>query len=158
MLILSRKPGETLLIEPNPEEGGPQDWFAEGPIKLRVNSITGNQVRIGIEAPRAIRILREELVNGSGTSDRETLPPRAALARKVQLMRGLRKWSTQELSQAAGLSLTVVACIESAHGHVELTELEALARAFGLTVAELFLPPGRTPEERRLMAALANGE
>ncbi len=147
MLILSRRPGEALVIEPNPEAGGPQDWFAEGPIRLRINSVNGSQVRIGIEAPRAIRILREELVTGPGAPVTGNLPPRALLARKVQRLRGLRQWSTQDLAEAAGLSLTVVVCIESATGHVELVELEALARAFGLSVAELFLPPGRTPEE-----------
>jgi len=65
MLILTRKPGEVLLIKPYPEAGGdPKEWFANGPIRLRINGVSGNQVRIGIEAPRALRILREELVNG----------------------------------------------------------------------------------------------
>ncbi len=149
MLILSRRTGESLVIEPDPTlANDPQSWFAEGPIRLRINSINGSHVRLGIDAPRALRVLREELVNGPGAQATGNLPPRALLARKVQLLRGLRKWSTQDLAEAAGLSLTVVVCIESATGHVELVELEALARAFGLTVAELFLPPGRTPEER----------
>jgi len=149
MLILSRRTGESLVIEPDPARGhDPHGWFADGPIRLRINDVRHHIVRLGIDAPRALRVLREELVNGPGAQASGNLSPRALLARKVQLLRGLRKWSTQDLAQAAGLSLTVVGCIESATGHVELVELEALARAFGLTVAELFLPPGRTPEER----------
>lgn len=141
MLILSRRTGESLVIEPDPTRGhDPQDWFAEGPIRLRINDVRHHIVRLGIDAPRALRVLREELVTGPGAQATGNLPPRALLARKVQLLRGLRKWSTQELAQAAGLSLTVVVCIESATGNVELVELEALARAFGLSVAELFLP------------------
>ncbi len=140
MLILTRRPGESLVIEPDPTLGGdPQGWFADGPIRLRISDVRHNIVRLGIDAPRALRVLREELVNGPGA-----LPPRALLARKVQLLRGLRRWSTQDLAQATGLSLTVVVCIENATGDVELVELEALARAFGLTVAELFLPDMRT--------------
>ena len=64
MLILTRKPGEVLLIKPDPETGGdPREWFANGPIRLRINAVYGNQVRIGIEAPRSLQILREELVD-----------------------------------------------------------------------------------------------
>lgn len=158
MLILSRKSGESLLIEPDPTAGGdPKDWFADGPIRVRINDVRHNLVRIGIKAPQTLRILREELIAGSRRNDPVATSPREALARKVRLLRAVRRWSTHELAQATGLSLTVVACIESAGGNVGSVELEALARVFGLTVAELFLPPGHTPEERRLMAALANG-
>lgn len=156
MLILSRKPGEALVIEPNPEVGGPQDWFADGPIRLRINAVSEGQVRLGIEAARSLRILREELV--TGVSSPESVPPRAALARKVRWLRGLRSWSVEELAMAAGLSPAVVMDVEGATGNARLTDLEALARAFGLSVAELFVSPGRTPEERRLMATPAGGE
>lgn len=59
MLVLTRKPGETLLIEPYPETQGadPQGWFAH-PIKIQVLRIQGNNVRIGIEASTTLQVSR----------------------------------------------------------------------------------------------------
>lgn len=52
MLVLSRRTNETLVIDNN--------------IRFTVLSVHGNQVRIGIEAPEDIIILREEIIhNGS---------------------------------------------------------------------------------------------
>ena len=47
MLILSRKPGETIVIGDN--------------IKIVVLGIEGRQVRIGIEAPKEVAVHREEI-------------------------------------------------------------------------------------------------
>lgn len=47
MLILTRKPGESIFI-------GDQ-------IKVTVVEIKGSQIRIGVEAPRDLRIYREEI-------------------------------------------------------------------------------------------------
>lgn len=47
MLILSRKRGETLLI--NDE------------IEVKIIDITGDKVKIGIHAPKDVKILRQEL-------------------------------------------------------------------------------------------------
>jgi carbon storage regulator len=47
MLILSRRPGESLTIGDN--------------IVVTVVSINGNQIRLGIEAPRDVRVLRDEI-------------------------------------------------------------------------------------------------
>jgi carbon storage regulator len=47
MLILSRRPGESLTIGDN--------------IVVTVVSINGNQIRLGIEAPREVRVLRDEI-------------------------------------------------------------------------------------------------
>jgi carbon storage regulator CsrA len=47
MLVLSRKPGQKIVIE--------------GGITITVVEVKGNQVRIGIDAPADIRILRAEL-------------------------------------------------------------------------------------------------
>lgn len=49
-LVLTRKPMETILIG----EG-------ESQIKLTVVAVQGKVVKLSFEAPRAIRILREEL-------------------------------------------------------------------------------------------------
>lgn len=60
MLVLSRKIGETILVE--------------GGITVTVMEIRGDKVRIGIDAPRDINIVRSELVaeqpvNGSSQDD-----------------------------------------------------------------------------------------
>ena len=47
MLILSRRPGESLTIGDE--------------IVVTVVSINGNQVRVGINAPREVRVLRDEI-------------------------------------------------------------------------------------------------
>jgi carbon storage regulator len=47
MLVLSRKPGEKLVIGNN--------------ITLTVLEVVGHRVRIGVEAPADVRILRGEL-------------------------------------------------------------------------------------------------
>jgi carbon storage regulator len=48
MLVLSRKPGERLI-------------FSNG-ITVTVVEINRNQVRVGIDAPNQVRILRAELI------------------------------------------------------------------------------------------------
>jgi carbon storage regulator len=47
MLVLSRRPGETVLIGSD--------------IRIRILDILGTQVRIGIEAPRHVTIDRSEI-------------------------------------------------------------------------------------------------
>jgi len=47
MLVLSRRPLEAIIID--------------GDIKVTVLSVRGNQVRLGIEAPKDVTINREEL-------------------------------------------------------------------------------------------------
>ena len=46
MLVLTRKPGEALSIGDD--------------VKVVVTAVNGNQVKIGVEAPRTMRILRTE--------------------------------------------------------------------------------------------------
>ncbi len=50
MLVLSRKSMQSVTIGSD--------------IRITVIRLEGNQVRIGIEAPRDVRILRDELVDG----------------------------------------------------------------------------------------------
>ncbi len=52
MLILTRRPGESLILElPTGER-----------IKVTVLEVKGNQIRIGTNAPDDIAIVREELL------------------------------------------------------------------------------------------------
>ncbi|GIX04231.1 MAG: hypothetical protein KatS3mg114_0100 [Planctomycetaceae bacterium] len=54
MLVLSRKPGEKILIGDN--------------VTVTIVRIGPNTVRLGIEAPREMNIVREELCQTSPTS------------------------------------------------------------------------------------------
>lgn len=49
MLILTRKPGETLKIGDD--------------ITVHILSVNGRQVRIGIDAPKSVEVHREEIYN-----------------------------------------------------------------------------------------------
>ena len=54
MLVLSRKPLQSIMIGPD--------------IRITIVKVERNQVRIGIEAPRDVTILRDELI-GAGEAD-----------------------------------------------------------------------------------------
>jgi carbon storage regulator len=61
VLVLSRKTGETIHIE--------------GQIKVKIVKINGNRVKVGIEAPDNVQILRSELAEWSKlTIDRHSSP------------------------------------------------------------------------------------
>ncbi|MDI3340320.1 MAG: carbon storage regulator CsrA [Sphaerobacter sp.] len=47
MLVLARRPGETIVINGN--------------IRVTVLSVEGERVRLGIDAPRSIPVVRQEL-------------------------------------------------------------------------------------------------
>jgi carbon storage regulator len=59
MLVLSRKTDETILVGDN--------------IKLTVLGIDGDKVKLGIEAPISMRILREELIRQTGEENLHAL-------------------------------------------------------------------------------------
>jgi len=65
MLVLTRRPGESILID-IPEDLDPNtpvsSLFSGGPIEVRVLSHKASTIRIGIEAPNDLNILRSELV------------------------------------------------------------------------------------------------
>jgi carbon storage regulator len=56
MLVLSRKLNESIIVD--------------GDIRITIVSIRGNHVRIGIEAPNSVRIIREELQDRDGVAAR----------------------------------------------------------------------------------------
>ena len=60
MLILTRSPGQTLLIGDD--------------IVVEVLAVNGRQVRLGLTAPREITILREEVADRLAEADVPTAP------------------------------------------------------------------------------------
>jgi carbon storage regulator len=63
MLILTRKPGETIRINDD--------------ICIKVLGVSGQQVRLGIEAPKGIEVHREEIyqrIKRARTSEQEVEP------------------------------------------------------------------------------------
>lgn len=57
MLVLSRKLNESIVIGNN--------------IRITVVGVRGNQIRLGIEAPEAVRILREEILDAGTIEEAE---------------------------------------------------------------------------------------
>jgi carbon storage regulator len=79
MLVVSRRIGQSILIG--------QD------IKVFIVKIDGDQVRVGIEAPRTIRVLRRELIAQVENENRRAAQGtgRASAARLLGLAQRLRK-------------------------------------------------------------------
>ena len=59
MLVLSRKPNESIKIGDN--------------IELKIIEVKGDTVRIGIEAPKSVDILRGELVQSISETNTESI-------------------------------------------------------------------------------------
>lgn len=67
MLILSRKSGDSLLID--------------GGVRIVVLGVEGNSVRLGIDAPTDVRVMRGEIINQVERENeraRVSVPSRAA--------------------------------------------------------------------------------
>jgi carbon storage regulator len=60
MLVISRKPGESLIISDN--------------IRITLLSLSSDKVAIGIDAPKSVKIVREELVE-TIKANRESADP-----------------------------------------------------------------------------------
>jgi carbon storage regulator len=58
MLVLTRKAGERIVIDDS--------------IVVEVLEVQGNRVRIGIQAPQGVTILRQELLTGKGSATTPT--------------------------------------------------------------------------------------
>lgn len=60
MLVLSRKQGEAIMI---------------GEVEITIVRVTGGAVRVGINAPKEVKILRKELIDGSsdGRTSKESV-------------------------------------------------------------------------------------
>ena len=59
MLILTRRPGEAIVIN--------------GDIRVRILSIEGERVKLGVEAPREVPVLRQELLDEVRRSNLEAV-------------------------------------------------------------------------------------
>jgi len=67
MLVLTRKPGESIRIAPSASldpETTAGELFAAGPIEVHVGRIEGENVRLGIQADLRLVILRNEVEDG----------------------------------------------------------------------------------------------
>ncbi len=65
MLNLSRREGEELIFKPDPDidpKMTVEELFADGPISVFVEKFVSNKVKLSIDAPDSIKILRGELV------------------------------------------------------------------------------------------------
>lgn len=68
MLILTRKAGETI-------------WISED-VEIIISEVKGDQVKIGINAPRSIDIIRGELRQDVSISNTESVLPNIDLFKK----------------------------------------------------------------------------
>lgn len=65
MLILTRKAGEAIFIET------PVDALSNNRITVTVLGVRGNQVRIGIAAPKEVAVYREEIYTATEQASEE---------------------------------------------------------------------------------------
>ncbi|HEX2226059.1 MAG TPA: carbon storage regulator CsrA [Candidatus Binatia bacterium] len=77
MLILSRRPGESLTIGDN--------------ITITVVSINGNQIRLGIKAPREVRVLRDEIYKAIRDENQAAATPHEHKRRMEDAIKRLRQ-------------------------------------------------------------------
>jgi len=77
MLVLSRRPGEALLIG--------QD------VRIVILSVEGERVRVGIEAPREVPVLRAELIEAVSEENSRAARVGAQPDLLVRLHRNLRQ-------------------------------------------------------------------
>ena len=155
MLFLTHTPGESLTLHPQPglDPNTPVAMlFESGPIRVQVVGVRDQQVHLGVAAPAGLCILRDVLPLAGSKAPPESL--RWVLAHKLKVLRFLRQHSPESLAAAARVPVGRVMGAERAKGALELDDLERLARALGVEVAELFQPAGRTAEERVLLAIL----
>lgn len=64
MLLLSRQEGESIFISPSEDANLSMtlgELFAEGALELAVTEIKGGRVKIGLDAPKELLIMRGEI-------------------------------------------------------------------------------------------------
>jgi len=65
MLCLNRRAGQKIYIFPDdlPPDMTVAELFSEGKITLEILAIEADQVRVGIDAPNALKVLRDDAKN-----------------------------------------------------------------------------------------------
>jgi len=81
MLVVSRRPGQSVLIGPE--------------IEVFVLEVDGAQVRVGINAPRRIRVLRRELLTQVENENRRAVQNTAPTPQTLRDLVGALKPSPQ---------------------------------------------------------------
>jgi len=71
MLVLSRKKGETIMIGDN--------------IEVKILAVEGDQVKIGIVAPKSVKVHRSEIFEAIQQQNKE------AVAENIDFLKGLKK-------------------------------------------------------------------
>ena len=67
MLKLTRRIGESLVIEPSPDlhpDMTVRELFKAGPVVVTIRGQRGKQTRIGVDAPDWLSVIRSELRQG----------------------------------------------------------------------------------------------
>ena len=82
MLILSRRIGESVTIRND--------------IHVTVVSVNGNQVRLGIDAPRQVRVLRQEIFKAMEEENRAAADARGSGRRLEDVAKQLRRKSDDD--------------------------------------------------------------
>lgn len=72
---------------------------------------------------------------------------RRVLARNLVRLRGLRKWSQEELAHQANLHRTFVTHVELQSRNISLDNIEKLATALGVQAYELLTPVSTAEKE-----------
>jgi carbon storage regulator len=73
MLILSRKPGDSLMINDD--------------VEIKVIEVNGDKVKIGVAAPKEVKILRKEL-SLTVESNKDSVMPTTPAALRTMLRNG----------------------------------------------------------------------
>lgn len=147
MLVLTRRPGQTITIQPGlgVDLTAPLGaLFTHGPIEVRVNHVERGQVNMGITAHTSLTILRDEISlslqpRPSPFAEKPGISPsHERLARNVFTLRRQYQWSVKQLAEASTMSISRLCDIEAGRCEMSLTDLDRLAMAFGTDIAELF--------------------
>ncbi len=81
MLVITRRPGQSVLIGPE--------------IEVFVLEVDGAQVRVGIDAPRRIRVLRRELLTQVEAENRRAAQATSLTPQTMPDLKGILKPNPQ---------------------------------------------------------------
>lgn len=161
MIILTRKPSQSLVVQPHPSLaiGTPvEEVFAERSVQVQVLAVQESEVQLGVVTPSGFCVVREELRCLVLAVNPVPGELRWRLARKLKVLMILNHYSTQSLAIATGLAPARVLAAESGIGMITLDDLEKMARVLRVKVVELFIAPGRTAAERVVLGLLEGAE